>query len=67
MDRAVSCNAAIHPSVCCQIQAHYLVEIHRGLVGREAQIGRSDLDQLATRPQSGERQRGISTAGDHQV
>ena len=37
------------------VQAHHVFEIRRGLVGREAQIERSDFDQVATRLQSGER------------
>ena len=50
-----------------QLQAHHLVEVRRGLIGREAQLGRAGLDQLATRSQSCQRQRGIGPAGDHHV
>ena len=50
-----------------QLQAHHLVEVRRGLVGREAQVGGADLDQLAARSQPGQRQRRIGAAGDHQV
>ena len=50
-----------------QRQAHRLVEVRRGLIGREPQLGRADLDQLAARPQPGQRQRGIGPAGDHHV
>ena len=76
IESAASCSAAIQPSVrpssaatsCCrQRQAHHLVEVRRGLVGREAQVGGADLDQLAARSQPGQRQRGIGAAGDHQV
>ena len=50
-----------------QVQAHHLVEVGGGLVGGEAQVGGADLDQLAARPQPGQRQRRIGAAGDHQV
>ena len=50
-----------------QLQAHHLVEVRRGLVGREAQVGGADLDELATRPQPRQRQRRVGAAGDHQV
>ena len=33
---------------CAQVEAHDVVEIGGGLVGREPQIARSDLDELAT-------------------
>ena len=52
---------------CRQVQAHHLVEVGRRLVGREAQVGGADLDQLAARAQAGQRQRRIGPAGDHQV
>ena len=38
-------------------QAHRLVEVRRRLVRREPQVGGADLDQLAARPQPGQRQR----------
>ena len=50
-----------------QLQAHHLVEVRRSLVRREPQVGSADLDQLAACPQPGQRQRRVSTAGDHQV
>ena len=50
-----------------QVQAHHLVEVRRGLVGREAQVGGADLDELAARPQPSQRQRRVGAAGDHQV
>ena len=50
-----------------QRQSHHLVEVRRGLVGREAQVGGADLDQLAAPPQPGQRQRRVGAAGDHQV
>lgn len=39
----------------------------RGLLGREAQIGGAELDELATPSQPGQRQRRVGAAGDHQV
>ena len=50
-----------------EIQPHHLVEVRGGLVRREAQIGGADLDELAPRPQAGQRQRRIGAGGDHQV
>ena len=50
-----------------QLQAHHPVEVRRGLIRGEAQLGRADLDQLAARPQPGQRQRGIGAADDHHV
>ena len=50
-----------------QVQPHHLVEVRRGLVGSEAQIGGADLDQLAARSQAGQRQRRVGAGGDHQV
>ena len=44
-------------SAARQIQAHHLVEVRRGLVGREPQIGGADLDEFATCSQAGQRQR----------
>ena len=76
IDSAASCRAAIHPSVrpssaatsaAVSSQAHHLVEVRRSLVRREPQVGGTDLDQLATRSQPGQRQRRVSSAGDHQV
>ena len=48
-------------------QAHRLVEVGRGLLGGEAQVGGADLDQLAARPQPRQRQGRVGPAGDHQV
>ena len=76
IESAASWSAAIHPSVRPsraatslrrQRQPHHLVEVRRGLVGREAQVGGADLDELAARPQPGQRQRRVGAAGDHQV
>ena len=50
-----------------QVQAHHVVEVGRGLVGREAQIGGADLDEFAATPQASQRQRRVGAAGDHQV
>ena len=50
-----------------QRQPHHVVEVGRGLVGGEAQVGGADLDQLAAGPQPGQRQRRVGAAGDHQV
>jgi hypothetical protein len=36
---------------CGQCQSHYLVEVRRGLAGRETQIGGADLGQFATAAQ----------------
>ena len=49
-----------------QLQSHHLVEVRRGLVGREAQIGGADLDELAAARRR-QRQRRVGAAGDHQV
>ena len=76
IESAASWSAAIHPSVrpssaatsaARQLQSHHLVEVRRGLVGREAQIGGADLDELATPSQPRQRQRRVGAAGDHQV
>ena len=50
-----------------QPQAHHLVEVRRRLLTSEPQLGRADLGQLAPHPPAGQRQRGISPAGDHHV
>ena len=76
IESAASWSAAIQPSVrsssaatsrAAQVEAHHLVEVRGGLVGREAQVGGADLDELAARAQAGQRQRRIGAAGDHQV
>ena len=53
--------------LCRQRQSHHLVEVRRGLRGREAQVGGADLDELAARSQPRQRQRRVGAAGDHQV
>ena len=50
-----------------QVQAHAVVEVRRGLVGGEPQVGGPDLDQLAPGAQPGQGQRRVGPAGDHQV
>ena len=50
-----------------QVQIHHLVQVRGGLVGREAQIGRADLDELATPAQATQRQCRVGAGGDHQV
>ena len=50
-----------------QGQSHHLVEVRRSLVGREAQVGGADLDELAAPSQPRQRQRRVGAAGDHQV
>ena len=50
-----------------QFEPHHAVEVRRGLVGREAQVGGADLDEFAPPAQPRERQRGIGAAGEHQV
>ena len=76
IESAASWSAAIQPFGAplqrrdiarCQVQAHHVVEVRRGLVGRETQIGGADLGELAARAQAGQRQRRIGAAGDHQV
>ena len=50
-----------------QVEPHHLIEVLRCLVGREAQIGGADLDQLAPSSQPRHRQRRVGTAGEHEV
>ena len=45
----------------------HVVEVRRRLVVREPQIRGADLDELAARSQSSQRQRRLCPAGDHQV
>jgi hypothetical protein len=52
---------------CRQRQSHHPVEVRRGLVGREAQVGGSDLDQLIARPQASQGQLRVLAGADHQV
>ena len=49
-----------------QLQSHHVVEIGRGLVEREAQIGGPDLDEVAARSKARQRQRRVGPTGDHQ-
>ncbi len=76
IESAASWSAAIQPSVrpssaaissASRSSPITIVEVLGGLVGREAQVGGADLDQLALRAQSCQRQRGIGARGDHQV
>ena len=50
-----------------QVEPHHLIEVLRCLVGREAQIGGADLDQLAPSSQPRHRQRRVGSAGEHEV
>ena len=50
-----------------QPQAHRAVEIGRGLVGREAQVGRPHLHQLTAGAQLGQRQRRVGAGGEDQM
>ena len=76
MDSAASWRAAIQPSVRpssadtslgASVQAHRLVQVGGRLIGREAQVGGADLDELAARSEAGEGQRGVGAGRDHQV
>ncbi len=51
----------------CELQSHGPVEVGSGLGGGEPQVCRTDLDQFSTGAQPGDRERGIGTAGNHQV
>ena len=50
-----------------QGQFHRVVQVLGGLGCREAQVGRSDLEQIAVCPQRSERERRIGPGGDHQT
>ena len=52
---------------CGELQAHHPVEVRHGLLGREAQVGGAELDQLASGSQPGQRQRRVGSAGNDQV
>ena len=52
---------------CREVQCHHVLEVRRGLVGGEPQIGRADLNELAAGAQPSERQRWVGAAGNHQV
>ena len=54
-------------SAVSQVEAHGVVEVGGRLFGGEAQVGGSDLDELAPRPQPGERPRRVGSAGDDEV
>ena len=65
---AASCRPAAHPSVrglqggdvrLVETERHDVVEEPARLVGREPQVGRADLDQLAPGAQSRQRQRRV--------
>src|SRR5438270_13602711 len=49
------------------MQAHHIVEVRRGLVGSELQVGGADLDELTTCAQTSQWQRRIGTTADYQV
>ena len=50
-----------------QREAHRAVEVGRGLLGGEAQVGGPHLDQLAACPHPRQRQRRVGPGGEHQV
>ena len=50
-----------------QVQSRHLVEVRGGLLGREAQVGGTDLDQLAAHPPTGQWQVGVGAGADHDV
>ena len=50
-----------------QPQTHRAVEVGRGLLGGEAQVGGADLDQLTACPQLGQRQRRVGPGGEDDV
>jgi hypothetical protein len=49
------------------LQAHHFVEVRRGLISGEAQLGRANLGQLPARSHACQRQRGIGPTGDHHM
>ena len=51
----------------CQVQTHHLVEIGDRLVGREPEVDRTDLRELAPCAEAGERESRIGARGDHHV
>ena len=76
MESAASCSAAIHPSVRSSRAATSVgsgaspvtvVEVGGRLVGREAQVGGADLDQLAADAPPRQRQVGVGAGAQHQV
>ena len=76
IDSAASCSAAIHPSVRASSTSTSAVVRVRpiasfryvgSLVGREAQVGCSNLEKVAVGPQRRERQRRIGAGGDHEA
>jgi hypothetical protein len=50
-----------------QRQSHRLVQVRRGILGGEAQVVGTDLDELGARQQPRQRQRRIGAGRDHQV
>jgi len=52
---------------CGEIQCHRVVQVGRRLLRGEAEIGRTDLQELASSPQAGERPRWVRPAGDDEV
>ena len=50
-----------------EIQPDDVVQVRRHLVEGEPEVGRAYLDQLAARPQSGQRQGRVGAGADHQV
>ena len=76
IDSAASCRAAIQPSVRAsststsaggQGQVHRAVQVGGGLVGGEAEVGGSDLEQVAVGSQRRERERRVGAGGDHEA
>jgi hypothetical protein len=76
IDSAASWRAAIQPSVRAsststsaggQGQVHGAVQVLGSLVRGEAEVGCSDLEQVAVCSQRGERERRIGAGGDHQA
>ena len=50
-----------------EIQSDDVVQVRRHLVEGEPEVGRAYLDELAARPQSGQRQGRVGAGADHQV
>ena len=49
-----------------EVQLHHLVEEHRRFVGGEPEVGRPHLHELATRPQTRQRERRVRPSGHRQ-
>lgn len=64
---------SLHPGRQCdyvvggEVDAHGPGEEGAGLIGGKAQVGGADLDELATRAEERQRDRGIGPAGDQDV